>query len=112
MSSDVEEHQEVVDKYYYAPELNKIAPARQLAVIDYSRDLVKLHKKDKDGFGSFARKVTDGAFNEIANFTADSLQTKLTDINIEVTLANEVKHDSFILDEKIERFVQIEQTKA
>lgn len=84
MSSDVEEHQEVVDKYYYAPELNKIAPARQLAVIDYSRDLVKLHKKDKDGFGSFARKVTDGAFNEIANFTADSLQTKLTDINIEM----------------------------
>ena len=85
MSSDIEEHQEVVDKYYYAPELNKIAPARQLATIDYSRDLVKLHKKDKDGFGSFARKTTEVTFNEIANFTADSLQQKLNDINIEVT---------------------------
>lgn len=84
MSSDIEEYQEVVDKYYYAPEKNIIAAARQLAHIEYSKELVKVQRKDKDDFGSFVQTITNGTLNEINKAMAESIQVKLGKVNLEV----------------------------
>lgn len=84
MSSDVEEYQEVVDKYYYAPEKNIIAEARKLAKIDYSKDLVKVQRIDKDEFGGFLNNLAKGALQEITTTMAETIQTKLSKLHIEV----------------------------
>ncbi len=84
MSSDVEEHQEIVDKYYYAPSENKVAAARQLANIEYSRELVKLQRNDRDNFQSFVKNVTNTNLQQISQVFAENVQHRLNDVNIEV----------------------------
>ena len=84
MSSDVEEHQEIVDKYFYAPAQNKIAPARQLAHIEYSKELVKVQRNDSSQYTSFVQDVSSVALGEITRVMGDNIQKKLNDINIEV----------------------------
>jgi len=84
MSSDVEEHQEVVDKYYYAPAENKVAAARQLAHIEYSKELVKIQRNDRDQFTSFVQDVSAVALQDITKVMGENIQRKLNDIHIEV----------------------------
>ena len=84
MSSDVEEHQEVVDKYYYAPSQNKIAPARQLAHIEYSKELVKIQRNDRDQFTNFVQDVSAHALQDITQVMGENIQKKLNDLHIEV----------------------------
>lgn len=87
MSSDVEEYQEVVDKYYYAPEKGVIAEARKLAKIEYSKDLVKIQRNDRDDFGGFMNNLANGALQEITSSMAETIQSKLAKLHIEVYLS-------------------------
>ena len=84
MSSDVEEYQEVVDKYFYAPEKNIIAEARQLATVQYSNELIQIQRKEKDEFNAMLTKVSGGALYEITKTMAETLQIKMNKINLEV----------------------------
>jgi hypothetical protein len=84
MSSDVEEYQEVVDKYFYAPEKNIIAEARQLAKVQYSSELIQIQRKEKDEFNAMLTKVSGGALYEITKTMAETLQIKMNKINLEV----------------------------
>lgn len=84
MSSDVEEYQEVVDKYFYAPEKNIVAEARQLAKVQYSSELIQIQRKEKDEFNAMLTKVSGGALYEITKTMAETLQIKMNKINLEM----------------------------
>jgi hypothetical protein len=85
MSSDVEEYQEIVDTYVSIPSKNLVAPARKLEVIEYSRNLTKLHREDKDTFNNFLTRLNASMFGEISSFMKEAIDVKTRNIRMEVT---------------------------
>lgn len=89
MSSDVEEYQEMVDTYVSIPSKNLVAPARKLEVIEYSRNLTKVHKEDKDAFNNFITRLNATMFGEISNVMREAIDIKIRNIRIEVHLLDD-----------------------
>lgn len=84
MSAEVEEYQEVVEKYLSLPEQNLVAPDRQLDDVLYARNLTKIQKEDNTSFNVSISKFNQSTLESVSENVREVIQSKLYGITNEV----------------------------